>query len=50
MNKETLVTIVENVEDETIGEENESTLDILIPRKKKQKTKAGSLSSLSPVG
>ena len=49
-NKETLVTIVENVEDETIGEETESTLASLIPRKKKQKTKVGSLSSLSQQG
>ena len=38
-NKETLVTIVENVEDEKIGEETESTLASLIPRKKNIKQK-----------
>ena len=49
-NKEPLVTILESVDDETTGEDTESTLASLQPRKKKQKTKTGSLSSLSQHG
>ena len=40
-NKEPLVTIIKNVDDETVGEDTESTLASLMPRKKKQKSKTG---------
>ena len=40
--KEPLVIVFENINDETIGENTESTLASLVPRKKKQKSKTGS--------
>ena len=49
-NKEPLVTINECIDETVLSEETESTLANLLPRKKKQKTKIGSLSSLSQHG
>ena len=49
-NKEPMVTINECIDETVLSEETESTLASLLPRKKKQKTKTGSLSSLSQQG
>ena len=49
-NKEPLVTINECLDETVQSEETKSTLSRLLPRKKKQKTKIGNLSSLSQQG
>ena len=46
-NKEPMVTINESLDEKVQGEDTELTLASLQPRKKKMKTKTGSLSSLS---